>query len=894
MPTQSDNHNGSNGNASRYPYPYSRREECAWAPNSVADHLVGLLSLQSSSHSNSNSNSSVKITSGDGSGLMSRGWTTKQARLLRILFGRNIVTTPDDDNNNNNDNDNHANNNHNNIIWIGNVIPAPNVRRVLSQLHTLLHLPSNMPQVQRLSQRFPCLKPILTALLSQLHEPLNLMLLASAFLSLVILHQPSDAISIFLALTIVCIVAAVQEYRSEAALEKLNDLVPHTCTVMRDGRIRDSYPAQDLVVGDLVLLGTGDRVPADCRIVDCVELGVDESSLTGENVSVMKCSQALTFYGAAALVDDPSHRHDDDHHHNHGNGNDTVHHKHKHNKPPSIPLTEQRNMVFMGSLICSGRARVLVIGVGNSTEFGKVASELAQVDARKSPLQVKIDELGQTLAYMSSIVIAIMALLGWCLGRPFLETVTVAVSLAVAAIPEGLPICVTVTLALGVLRMAKANAIVKKLTSVESLGCATVVASDKTGTLTQNEMTARSIYTLAYPTLSFGLTGVGYDCSKGDLRRSTGDHDVDQHHVSSSGGGSGSGSGGSSSAASAGEQKVLVSSMEFGAIQALFQVACLCNNASISNHTYDSPHIHPDGYGHGSGIGSESGPGIGTGTSTSTHATSSLSSSFQQQQGDFSGQPTELALLVGAAKSKVMDPRPQYYRMQEIPFSSDRKRMEVRARPVSHGEHSCLAFKLAASQYKSTTKSTTTPTSSSAYDGSLYFVKGMPEAVLGECQSHISADGSSTPFTEKGKLRVLSQSRRMASSGLRVLAMAYGPTLDALIFAGVVGMEDPPRHGVQDAVRQLHASGVNVLMVTGDSKETALAIGKRCGIIGGRTQWGLEMDGDAGGSAGGAGGSSGAGFGVGTSMDGCPPTSHNPFDDLEFGAGGKWRNTRMD
>lgn len=167
--------------------------------------------------------------------------------------------------------------------------------------------------------------------------------------------------------------------------------------------------------------------------------------------------------------------------------------------------------------------------------------------------------------------------------------------------------------------------------------------------------------------------------------------------------------------------------------------------------------------------------------------------------------------------------------MQEIPFSSDRKRMEVRARPIN-GNQSCLAFSEASIKHK-----TATP------NGSLYFVKGMPEAVLGECKSHIIANGSTTNFTETVKMQVLSQSRRMASSGLRVLAMAYGPSIDNLIFAGLIGMEDPPREGVAEAVHKLQKSGVSVIMITGDSKETALAIGKQCGIIG-SGQCTLEMN----------------------------------------------------
>jgi len=508
------------------------------------------------------------------------------------------------------------------------------------------------------------------------------------------------------------------------------------------------------------------RVPADCRLVDTVELTLDESSLTGENTSITKTGSGLSIFTSSNT---------------------------------DVPLTEQKNIAFMGTLVCSGRGRAIVVAVGNSTEFGKVAKELGKVESRKSPLQVKIDELGKTLAVMSSIVIALMALLGFLLGRPFLETVTVAVSLAVAAIPEGLPICVTVTLALGVLRMARSNAIVKKLTSVETLGCATVVASDKTGTLTQNEMTARSIYTLAYPSISFGLTGVGYNPRTGLLMRST---QSDNVSVSSN------------ESSRHGEQQVTESSMEFGAIQALFGVACICNNATFSQGDDNN------------------------------------------SQPSKSGQPTELALLVGAAKSKVPDPRPQYHRMQEIPFTSDRKRMEVRARPLNN-EHSCAAFKQAVRM------------NGNSSDGSLYFVKGMPEAVLGECESHIAADGSAAKFTDIGRRRVLSQSRRMAASGLRVLAMAYGHSLEDLTFAGVVGMEDPPREGVAEAVHNLHKSGVAVLMVTGDSKETALAIGKRCGIIGSR-QCAMEMQ-------------------YKSDIIDMHPPSHNPFDDLEFGAGlGKW------
>jgi len=596
------------------------------------------------------------------------------------------------------------------------------------------------------------LVPILSAFADQLKEPLILMLLFSAAISLFLGNQ-ADAISIALALTIVSLVAAIQEYRSEKALEKLGDLVPHTCTVVRDGRAMDHFPAVDLVVGDLIVLSTGDRVPADVRLIDGVEMSVDESSLTGENSPAHKTGMALSITGVVQQQQQQQQQ--------------------QHGGHP-IPLTEQTNIVFMGTLVVSGRGRGLVVAVGERTEFGKVAKELKEVEARKSPLQIKIDELGRLLAYYSSAGIAVMALVGWLLGRPFLETVTVAVSLAVAAIPEGLPICVTVTLALGVLRMSRHAAIVKKLSAVETLGCATVIASDKTGTLTQNEMTARSMFCLAFPSLSFGLTGVGYDRKKsgGYLMRSL---SSDEQFI---------GGDDTTSSMDQGNRKsvqVTEKCPEFNALSALFGTASICNNASVTNN---------DG-------------------------------------GVHMGQPTEIALLVGSEKANISDPRPNYHRLQEIPFSSDRKRMEVKCRPVG-GAHTCTAFTLSARRYHHLNGDAPIST-----DGSLYFVKGMPESILGECQTHTAHDGSAVPLTESGKARALAESRKMAGCGLRVLAMAYGPSLETLTFAGLVGLEDPPREGVVESVAHLERGGVKVIMVTGDSRETAIAIAKRCGILGG-------------------------------------------------------------
>lgn len=660
----------SNNHTDSVPYPYSRSEECGWLPEEVGRHMAAL--------------SSVSIAN---THLLIHGLSSRQVHSLQRRYGKNCI--------------------------------AGDASRDDEKV-----IVSNNKLVQWFMQAKPCVTSILHTITSQTKEPLNVMLLGSAVVSL-LLGNAADAISITIALFIVSLVAAIQEYKSEKALEQLNNLLPHTCTVLRDGHVHEHFLARKLVVGDLVLLATGDRVPADCRIVDSIELELDESSLTGENLPVRKTGEGVHL-------------------------------------PPNPSLSHQTNIVFAGTLVNSGRGRVVVIAVGDDTEFGKVAVELNSIATRKSPLQIKIDELSQRLAYLSTLAITMIAILGWLMGRPFLETLTVAVSLAVAAIPEGLPICVTVTLALGVLRMARANAIVKKLPVVESLGCATTIASDKTGTLTQNEMTVRVLFVLAFPKTKFGFTGIGYAPCSGSLAVFSEDG---KRTI----------------------RDVCHNSDEVVAIEALLNSACLCSNATLSESTNCE---------------------VAEG-----HTGAALS-----------GQPTELAILVSAEKAQIGDARPQYHRVHEVPFTSDRKYMEVKARPVN-GIHVCEAFRLASTHLKVGERF------SSSHDGSLYFVKGMPEKVLGECSTYCLPCGSTDSLIEEDRDLVLQQSRRMAATGLRVIAVAYGRSVDALTFAGLVGMEDPPREGVAECVLKLRQGGVKVIMVTGDSKETALAIAHRCGIL---------------------------------------------------------------
>ncbi|GAB6020774.1 ATPase, P-type (transporting), HAD super, sub IC [Chamberlinius hualienensis] len=312
--------------------------------------------------------------------------------------------------------------------------------------------------------------PLWKKYLSQFRNPLILLLLGSALIS-VCMKQLDDAISITVAIVIVVTVAFVQEYRSEKSLEELNKLVPPTCYCLRDGK-RESFLARQLVPGDIVLLNVGDRIPADLRLSEAVDLEIDESSFTGETEPSMKTVTPIS----------PS---------------------------KSNGISSRKNCAFMGTLVCSGHGKGIVIGTGESSEFGEVFKMMQTEESPKTPLQKSMDTLGQQLSFYSFGIIGLIVLIGVVQGRPIMEMFNIGVSLAVAAIPEGLPIVVTVTLALGVMRMAKRKAIVKKLPTVETLGCVKVICSDKTGTLTKNEMTVTSIITAEG--FVADVTGVGYN-----------------------------------------------------------------------------------------------------------------------------------------------------------------------------------------------------------------------------------------------------------------------------------------------------------------------------------------------------------------------------------------------
>ncbi|XP_064598855.1 calcium-transporting ATPase type 2C member 1-like [Liolophura sinensis] len=534
-------------------------------------------------------------------------------------------------------------------------------------------------------------EPLWKKFLSQFNNPLILLLLGSAFVS-VCMKQFDDAVSITVAIIIVSTVAFVQEYRSEKSLEALTKLVPPKCHCLRQGNV-ETFLARELVPGDIVYLATGDRVPADIRLIEAVDLAVDESSFTGETQPVTKTT-APVWNG-----------------HKQGNG------------------IAQRNCVaFMGTLVRCGRGKGIVIGIGENSEFGEVFKMMQGQEAPKTPLQISMDTLGKQLSFYSFCIIGVIMLLGWIQGRKILDMFTIGVSLAVAAIPEGLPIVVTVTLALGVMRMAKRKAIVKKLPIVETLGCVNVICSDKTGTLTKNEMTITQMYTAdgKYAEVS----GVGYN---GDGHVTCDNEEVrEQSHPG---------------------------------FTKLLEIGCVCNNADI-------------------------------------------------RDGVLRGQPTEGSFIAAAWKMNLYNITQRYTRLQEWPFNSDTKYMAVK----------CMdRF----SQVKE----------------EVYFVKGALEVVLSMCTRYYD-NGLAVPLEVRQRKAYLSAESQMGVAGLRVLGLAYGPQLTDLVFVGMVGIIDPPRPGVREAVRELITGGVSIKMLTGDSEETAKAIGSRLGLysVGGHTLNGDQVD----------------------------------------------------
>jgi Ca2+-transporting ATPase len=304
-------------------------------------------------------------------------------------------------------------------------------------------------------------------LLEQFKNVLILILLGATVISLFLGHGTESVVIAIIVLFAVGL-GFVQEYRAERAIEALKQMAAPTASVLRDGA-DIKLPARDLVPGDVIILHTGDRVPADARLLEAVNLQIEEAALTGESVPVEKHVKALA--------------------------------------DPDSPLGDRKNLAYAGTAVTYGRGRALVTATGMQTEFGKIAKMLQEVETGKTPLQHNLDKVGAVLARAAFVVVAIIVALGLFRGQPFVEMLIFGIALAVAVVPEALPAVVTISLAIGVQKMVKRNALIRRLPAVETLGSTSVICSDKTGTLTKDEMTIRRLYCAGE---MVSVSGAGY------------------------------------------------------------------------------------------------------------------------------------------------------------------------------------------------------------------------------------------------------------------------------------------------------------------------------------------------------------------------------------------------
>jgi Ca2+-transporting ATPase len=307
-----------------------------------------------------------------------------------------------------------------------------------------------------------------TILLEQFKNVLIIVLLVATILSAFLGHGV-EAIAIAVIVLFAVLLGFVQEYRAERAIEALRQMASPTAAVLRDGK-EVELPARDLVPGDITILRAGDKVPADVRLLESINLQVEEAALTGESVPVSKSVQPLA------------------------NG--------------ELAIGDRKNMAYMGTAVTYGRGRAVVVATAMNTEFGKIAQLLQTVETGKTPLQENLDKIGHALTRAAFVVVGLIVALGLFRGQPFVEMLIFGIALAVAVVPEALPAVVTISLAIGVQRMVKRNALMRRLLAVETLGSTSVICSDKTGTLTKDEMTVRKIYVAGQ---LLNVSGAGYE-----------------------------------------------------------------------------------------------------------------------------------------------------------------------------------------------------------------------------------------------------------------------------------------------------------------------------------------------------------------------------------------------
>jgi P-type Ca2+ transporter type 2C len=600
---------------------------------------------------------------------------------------------------------------------------AKNIDQVVAALQAHLEHGLSSEEARSRMQRFGANelaeKPrpgFLALLWDQFNNYLVIILILAALIALA-LGEWVDSVAIMCIVVLNAVVGVIQESKAEQALAALKKMSAPNAQAIRDGH-QVTVAGRELVPGDLVLLEAGNYVPADMRLVSTVNLKVEEASLTGESVPVEK--------RAAVMLD------------------------------KEIPLGDRKNSAFMSTMVTYGRGKGLVTGTGMNTQIGMIAEMIQSYEDEDTPLQQKLQQLGKVLGTACIAICAVVLVYGlfrdtrltdvFEIGfmnylqseqRDIINLFMTAVSLAIAAVPEGLPAIVTICLALGMQQMIKRHALIRKLPAVETLGCATVVCSDKTGTLTQNQMTVVQGWTAGK---RFKVTGEGYN-PRGQFLL---------------------------------EDKPFEAAADDDA-KVLLQGALLCNDAVLD-------------------------------------------------QGRIIGDPTEGAMAVVAMKAGYERAALERSmpRVQEIPFDSDRKRMST----IHRRE-----------------------------DGVLAFVKGAPDVVLELC-TQVQETGQAIALSAEKRKEILEQNRDMASHALRVLAVAYRPLESVpenpqpdhlekgLTFVGLLGMIDPARPEVIEAVRVANGAGLKTVMVTGDHKDTAEAIAREIGILapGGLVLTGPEIE----------------------------------------------------
>ena len=494
---------------------------------------------------------------------------------------------------------------------------------------------------------------------------------------------------IIIAIVVVnAVLGVLQEGKAEKAVMALKKLTSQSAKVVRDGKLQQ-IDAAKLVRGDIVRLEAGDIVPADLRLLSASNLKVEEAALTGESVPVDK--------NADFISQEP------------------------------LQLGDRKNMLFSTTAVTYGQAEALVVATGENTQIGFIANKLANISEQMTPLQVGINQLGKVLGIACIAITIITFLVGLIQGGEPFNLFMTAVSLAVAAIPEGLPAVVTIVLALGMNRMAKKNAIVKRLLAVETLGSVNVICSDKTGTLTQNAMTVTQVYVGEE---LYSVTGNGYTPS-GEVKTA--------------------------------DNTVLTAENLSRPFRRLLEIATLCNEAALD-----------------------------------------LQAGIYKVIGD----PTEGALLtlsgkLGYSKSSLEN---EIDITGKLPFDSGRKMMSIFCRDSENN--------------------------------SLSLTKGAPDIVLQHCTAELTATGVKE-LTPARRAEILQKNSYLAKQALRVLAYAYKETEtvdfaaeDKMIFVGLTGMIDPARKEAKEAIEVCKEAGIKVKMITGDYKDTAVAIARDLGLVG--------------------------------------------------------------